>query len=417
MIGNAAVHHLQSDGVSGDRGRLFRQFLLLLAMLVEAGMPIFPRIPLTGLLFVLSLVAALKRGGVDRRTLGLFVLPVLIAAEMLLFHPGDTLEMIASRFINFCSAILIVDMYAGNSAKYFVWDLKPILFLMALQAIGTMVLGTLAEDIFSSVLLDGIVYKTIGFIFTFHYMATDTFVKADGLFFERGVFQLFLNIYLYISLFVLRSKGDALIAVLGILSTWSTTGVVTSVLIFVLAFIVNSRRDHRATFGTVLFVVMLLPALVLVAFENVSDKLYGSGASSATARAFDLESGMAIISEYPVFGLGFSNEAYADALRKQSILYLPNAEAAERPQSNGIMRLFITIGVPLGLLFILGMFRSPLIEHPAVVGTVVFLSLLSEAIVYCPFVLVLIFSGLVRKGHAPSGVSLDMGVGGRRKAV
>ena len=396
--GMATSAGLLGDEAARPRGgwRTFPRLLIFLAMIIEAGLPFIPRVPLTGLLFILSGVAVLLRGGLDRRTLPLFVVPVIVLIEMTFLQEGATPEQIISRFVNLCSVIFLVDLYIREDRNRLADDMRPILRLMAVQGILTAILANGVPSIFSTVPFEYYDYKTILFLFTYHMTAVDTFAKADGFFFERGVFQLFLNLFLYFSLFSYKSRFDAALAALGVLSTWSTTGAVIMVMLFAASALLSPERAANGSrAGTIAFIGILLVALTPLVFYNVQDKLYGDQASSADARQFDFIAGAQIVADNPLVGLGFSNDVFAAAFRAKAALVAGGDLLAERGMSNGILRLFITVGVPLGLILLFGLFNSRLVPNPRVAGLLISTSLISEPIIFCPFILLLVFSGLV----------------------
>lgn len=408
---------LRGDDAARLRGgwRTFPRLLIFLAMIIEAGLPVFPRVPLTGLLFILSGVAVLLRGGLGRPTRPLFFVPVIVLIEMTFLHEGASPEQIISRFVNFCSVIFLVDLYIREDRNRLADDMRPILRLMAVQGIITVILANGAPSFFSAIPLDNYEYKTILFLFTYHTTLIDTFAKADGFFFERGVFQIFLNLFLYFSLFSYRSRFDAALAAMGVLSTWSTTGAVIMVMLFTASALLSPERAaNRSRAGTIAFIGILLVALAPLVFFNVQDKLYGDQASSAYARQFDFIAGAQIVADNPLVGLGFSNDVFAAAFRAKATLAAGGELLAERGMSNGILRLFITVGVPLGFILLFGLFNSRLVPNPRVAGLLISTSLISEPIIFCPFILLLVFSGLVvefrpRRANAPRTSSMPRG--------
>ncbi|MFG1230456.1 O-antigen ligase family protein [Xanthobacter wiegelii] len=399
------------------RFQLIRRALLVLAMLVEAGLPLFPRVPLTGALFAVSLIAFATMGRPTRMTPPLYLVIVIVLLEMMLFQLGTTPEMIISRSCTFLSAVFLVDIYMRKEPDQLGLDLWPIFRFMALQGIGTVILANISEGLFMSANWGDYDYRTIAYVFNYHKIATDAFAKADGFFFERGVFQLFLNLYLYFAIFVYKKKVDIVLAALGVLSTWSTIGVAIMGMLFLLSVVISSgsRSGNQSRMGIIAVIIVLAVPLSSLIVQNIQDKLYGSQSSSADARAFDFAAGMDIVSSHPIVGIGFSNDVFAEEFRQRS--YLAGAgqgrEIADRGMSNGIVRLFLNVGIPVAIIFLFGMFRSRLVQNPLVVGLVLFFSLISEPIIFCPFVLMIIFSGLIPRRRVQQPAQPDVAPQGR----
>ena len=74
--------------------------------------------------------------------------------------------------------------------------------------------------------------------------------------------------------------------------------------------------------------------------------------------------------------------------------------------------MFYSIGIPLTVLFFIGLLQQRFFVHKWMIATLLILSLLSEGIIYCPFLLAIFFSGLKNaKPHrnlasSPSGAEL-----------
>ena len=67
----------------------------------------------------------------------------------------------------------------------------------------------------------------------------------------------------------------------------------------------------------------------------------------------------------------------------------------DRASSNGLIYLTYSLGVPLALVFLAGMFRQRLFPHRVLIGVWLTLSLFGEAIVFTPFVLMFALSAFV----------------------
>ena len=147
--------------------------------------------------------------------------------------------------------------------------------------------------------------------------------------------------------------------------------------------------------------LLVLAPVAWVAQENINDKLFGESRGSAWARQYDLMTGINIIAANPVLGIGFSYERYIDEARQLGYAdtELDDRIIDGRGNTNGIIFLIYSLGIPLALPFLVGMFRQGFFPNRLLVGMLLFLSLMSESIVFTPFFLMIIFSGLLAKSR------------------
>ena len=68
----------------------------------------------------------------------------------------------------------------------------------------------------------------------------------------------------------------------------------------------------------------------------------------------------------------------------------------ERSTSNGIIYLGYTLGLPLAFIFLVGLFRQNFFKDRMLIGLILFLSLLGEALIFTPFLLMIVFCSLAR---------------------
>jgi hypothetical protein len=147
---------------------------------------------------------------------------------------------------------------------------------------------------------------------------------------------------------------------------------------------------------------MVIAALGLVAAANIQDKFTGDSQGSYWARQYDLLTGINVIQQNPIFGIGFDYEQYYRASSQLGFAdtLLPERIIRDRGNSNGIIFLLYSIGIPLSIPFLVGMFRQTLFPNRGLIGVTLFLSFIGESIIFTPFFLMIIFSGLLIKRRA-----------------
>ena len=271
---------------------------------------------------------------------------------------------------------------------------------MAYQAIITFLLALLVPSLFISTGYDGTDYRTILYIFTCHVMADGISIlpRPDGFFWEPGVFQLYLNIYLYLCLFIFKNKWQTIIAVIAILTTQSTTGIVLC-LILISYYVVReyiNKGSLIARFGNFFVSVIILIPLIILASGNIEDKFYGDNKGSSWAREYDLMTGINVVVENPLIGIGFDYGYYYKISRTLGYrdTFLDNEATTDRGNSNGIIFLLYSTGIPLSILFIIGLFKQTFLNHKFLIGLLLLISCSSESLIFTPFFLIFIYSGL-----------------------
>jgi len=389
--------------------------ILILAMLISGGNLLIPRLPVLFIIVLLYLIACDWVLDFRMRMLPILVLLACILLLTILRLTGSDLESTAIRFANFIAGLLLLDLYLSAGAGALRRDLYVILHVMAWQALLTVMLATLFNFLFIPFPVNEPPYSTLLFVFNYHVMLEDStaLIRPDGFFYEPGVFQIYLNIFLYLALFVFRSSWKSALAVVAVFSTQSTTGVLICLTI-VFAYIATrylNRGSLPVRVAKVFVAAILIAALGAIAAVNIQDKLSGDSQGSYLAREYDLFTGMNIIAANPWFGIGFDYDQYYRASSQLGFAdtILPDRILQEHGNSNGIIFLLYSIGIPLGIPFLIGIFRQIFFPNRILMGVVLLLGFFGEAIIFTPFFLLIIFSGLTLKSRTAQVAQLAHG--------
>ncbi|KPP95477.1 hypothetical protein SAMN04515621_2105 [Erythrobacter sp. HL-111] len=378
-----------------------RQVALLAAMLISGGLMIFPREPL--LLLVLVACFAVKNPLEMFRAefAGIWLLLLAVAAVVLIGGESFQPLPMVTRYANFAAGLALLVVYVDERRSTLADDLYWILKLMAFQAILTPVVVILFSRYFTTFEVNDTLYHTLFYVFTYHEFLDFglLFKRPDGFFFEPGVFQIYLNTFLFICLFVRRQRlSDIGLAALAVVATQSTTGAVILVLQFAAAYLRWLKTANRSQkLGVFVFVpIMLLPLAGYMTY-NVTEKFYGVMSGSAEAREYDLRTGLRVTMEKPLTGIGFDYEKYFDVAGRVGYREadLSRENITERNNTNGLVVLLFSVGIPLALVFFYGTLRQRLFSPRWLFGALIVLSLVSESLSLSPFVLMITFSGLL----------------------
>ena len=393
---------------------LLRRTALFLSFLVSGGWLLFPRPPITVLIVVVCLVAGLLKKGLDRRILPVVLLSLLVVLEMVFRPSGLRIESLASKITLFLAAILLVNLYIGEERTTLARDLYPMLIFMALQALATFAIANTVPGLFATTVVEDVPQYHILYILHYHItpltalygITKDPFIRPDGFFWEPGIYQMYLNLLLYLALFVFKNGKHALLALAAVVTTWSTTGMAIAVILLTVYFgrtlgsvgvqqKLTKMALRRLVSVAVIGVIAAVP-VGYVAYNNVVAKFSGSAQGSALVRGQDLYIGINVAIANPLIGIGFDADQYLDAARRLEYgnPILAASATFKRTSSSGILYLLFSMGLPLAIPFLIGLARPRIFPHPALAGTVVFLTQISEPFSLSPFILLLIFSGL-----------------------
>lgn len=373
--------------------------MLFLTILISGGNLLFPRLFILGVVVFCYFIYFKGRFSLKLATVP-FILLLSLLFIISIFHPyGYDLSSLAIRFANFFAALLVLDIYLKSSLSNFKHDLYFLLKFMPLQAILTVLIATFLNFLFINITTDSASFYTFLGVFNYHIIIDNgALIRPNGFFFEPGVFQLYLNLFLYLSLFVYKNKLNTYLAIIAILLTKSSTGVLVLAMIlgwyFMRYYINNGNLLKR--FARLLIATVLLLGFVFLAWDNINEKMHGESKGSFLARQYDTITGFNVAVANPLLGVGFKYENYyvaAEKLGYRDTLF--NGERIKnRDNTNGIVMLFYSMGTPLALIFIFGLFKQKLLDDRFLVALVVFISLFTEALVFTPFFLLFIFSGL-----------------------
>lgn len=326
------------------------------------------------------------------------------AVDVLLIVQGgvSAFPSLVSRTLVFFTSVLLLEVYLKRSIDQFMSDLFGLGRFMAIQAIITFVLGTVTPGLFLAVNINDITYKTIAYVFTYHNIENVgiEYIRPNGFFYEPGVFQIYLSIFLYLCLFWRLNIRWVVVACIAQITLWSTTGLLITMGLLLL----SSKRIYAGTSRVwrpviaIAFMVSLVP-MTYVVVNNVAEKTFGDLRGSNYARLYDLNTGLSIIQRKPFEGIGFSTERY---LEYSNLLggideNLSAALLFERPNTNGLIQALYVIGIPLGGYLLIGLFRQRVFSSKLAMAIILVLSLYAEPLTFTPFFLLILMSWMLKE--------------------
>ncbi len=389
---------------SSNMKLLVTNILLVLAILSSGGSIIFPREPMLILIILMSLYGT--KGNIKKALVPVFSLIILIMS-IAAFQPRGLGQSFFIRLINFIAAFTMLNYLLHQGKSFVLSSLHKLLSFLPYQAIITFVLAKFVPFLFMNIEINGTNYKTIGFLFTYHEMLESdiAFPRPDGFFYEPGVFQFYLNLLLFLNLFVYKNYKFSSLIGLSIFTLQSSTGVLIMLIqiLSLLLFSFEFSRYFKNRITKTALTLILIPPIFLLAQQNIEKKLTGESRGSFLARQYDLLSGVNAVYQNPIIGIGFDYKNYKSIAGSMTfegigIDELPVSAFDDREtNSNGFVFMLYSIGIPISLILIFGMFNSYYFQNRILFGILIVLSLFGEMLVFTPLFLVFIFSGIVSK--------------------
>lgn len=297
---------------------------------------------------------------------------------------------IGFRSVRFLMAFLMLN-YCILKNIDFIEELELVLSIFFVHALANMIVVNTLFDAFLPI--SNSVSRHLYFFFA---QGGDYsgLIRNQGLFWEPGVLQLFMNLYLYILLF--EKKGEKRIltffVVIVIISTFSTVGLILCV-IQLLIYFKPTNKSFYSLAGFVILVGVFYRLLGEQLLQQISYKFTGKGQGSFLARQYDLLSGLNIIHRHPL-GIGFSTEKYLEIVRNNPFRFNIDLDH-KRYSTNGLLILFYSSGVFWGIFWLTRLLKQRLFKNsPLLVNLILAVSLFSEPLFYTPFVLIIVFSSL-----------------------
>jgi len=249
-------------------------------------------------------------------------------------------------------------------------------------------------------------YKTERGIFTLFGLE---FCRNQGLFWEPGVLQVFLNIFFFLNAFIFKKNRFMLVlTAVAIITTYSTTGIAI-LLLQSLVYILKEIKNNK--WLVLIFLFFTIPVIMIFSL-NVEEKVQGAKEASFQKRLFDLTQPFFIAAEHPLTGVGLDLNQF-QKIREEFYFSSDNLDAlqdqigvesktlgTDKGSSNSIMFLCATMGFPTTIIFIFMFFNQQIIiDKKWLLMTIMLISVMSEPLLLRPFFFTFIVSGFTQFFH------------------
>ena len=336
-------------------------------------------------LFIINFFFAVSEQSLDKY---LYYLTVVLSSVMFYVHfknnRGNQIFLLRLNFIlkliffhslvNFIAYFFVNDQLFEISSEYYSCKTYNYLFYYASDEINLSVMNLFGVE----------------------------FCRNQGLFWEPGVLQIYLNLFFFLQAFILKQNRWLFLIGFVILGTYSTTGIL--ILIGQIVYLFIQRFNENKLFLPIIFLSFI--PIYFVFSINVEEKLSGNRVFSFQKRLFDFTQPLFIAASHPLTGVGLDldqfqklrYEFYIDneslELINETLGVSLKAAGTSAGSANSITFLIAAMGFPTGILFVFMFLRQKIInEHRFIFYFIVFASVMAEPLFLRPFFFVFIISG------------------------
>lgn len=262
-------------------------------------------------------------------------------------------------------------------------SLKRVLQFIAVLGLLNIILINIIPELFSDkISATGFSVNTLFYIFNYNSfidIGPLRILRNQGMFWEPGVFQITMNILLYI-LLIEEEKPIAkcLLPIFLVVSTFSTTGFLVMGLIVTFAMhhaINHSHNLIREKLLIFLFTILLIPMI----YTNINHKVAGDGSKSTAMRTYDLYMGINLIAHNPIWGIGPDPKAYLANTKDINMDVYEDIDInVERGNTNTIVSCACYLGIPFTLYFWRMIYHQQLFRKKRLFFSIFVIMFLSE---------------------------------------
>ena len=229
------------------------------------------------------------------------------------------------------------------------------------------------------------------------------FCRNQGLFWEPGVLQGFLNMFFFLEAFIIKKRKSLLLLTAAvILTTYSTTGLALLLIQSVVYVFYEFKKNKWLT----PFVLVLCIPVYMIFSLNVEEKIQGEKEASFQKRYFDLIQPLFIAFENPLTGIGLDAEQFQNMRQEFYISFSSlssiqeqtgiesKVRGTDKGSSNSITFLFAAMGFPTAILLVYMFFKQQIIKEKKWLWMLIMVvSVMSEPLLLRPFFFLFIVSG------------------------
>jgi len=183
------------------------------------------------------------------------------------------------------------------------------------------------------------------------------FIRSFGIFWEPGVFQIYLNIAIIYELFIRKATRwkNIVLLIAGVIITFSTTGYIALLWILLSYFLFEKKEKvTKKNIAAMAFLLLLIIAVFFISdysmlYDAVFGKMTNEESGSVIARSASVFVNLSIFWEHPLVGVGM------DAINQEMVLRsMVMYSKSTTHNTNTLLYPLAAHGILYGGLFILG---------------------------------------------------------------
>jgi hypothetical protein len=404
--------------------KLENLFLLLLIMLTGTVYVVlfgnflnFLSIAVLGLLFIKNLQFKINKNLI----LTYLVITVTLGIVLVMHYFAVPYENDPISYITFYVRCVLVGsflVYLKAKKIDLLTLFRPILKAIAVHAIIAFFLSFFIANFLFNITTENI--YTNSFLYLFFYNSSFnlfgiTFYRNQGIFWEPGILQIYMNLLFFISSFILNQRRWQFISVFLIFTTYSTTGI--GVLLIQLSVILFSKSVSMFQRVIIVFGVgiITLPLFVLNYQSKINDNVDSeSDVTSSVLRIYDFLEGVDLTLAHPFTGVGLSEKSYQKVKNSQNKILNDYSQVFvdniyERRSSNSIMYFLSRFGALFGFIWFYFLYQQKIVNiNRPLFFVIIIISNFSEPLFMTPFFVLLVCSGLYESFRFTSSNTLSL---------
>lgn len=331
-----------------------------------------------------------------------FYITIILLCLLSSVATGTSITKYISFFYRPVFAILIINAFLYDTDLLKLSMAKALKFICKLALIGFVIMPFVHDNLPLMTSSSGFIVRTLGFIintapYTSPYIDfIFPIYRNQGVFTEPGLLGIVANIYLYLLLFEYKYNiKHCWLPVITIITAFSTTGFLilgAQLLIWGLIYVSRNKKSRIKSIAWVCLSLLLVLPLV---YSEVNKKFTREGGSG---REYDTFMAFEVARNNPVIGIGPDKEKYLAETRNYQVIVNDQIRSEERGNSNGLIALFIWMGIPIALLFLYGLYKQKMFDSsPKVFFIILVMAFLGEPNILNDFIFLILVSSLLKK--------------------
>lgn len=337
------------------------------------------------------------------------VIPIILYFMLFIFINNDYRE----RYISYLLLTIPIITYVYTSkikVRDFLNELSKIIFIYSIVTLIIWGIGiVLGDSIFNVVFYNEEYNKPYyNFYNIFSYWQTLSIngikiIKNSGIFVESGRFAVFLIMALFNNIILDKNekKFKNCILFITLITTFSTTGLISGIMIIVIRYLNSSKLNSIHFFKVSIIIIIALFGSIYILNQKINDE-YGS--KSYNTRIVDMKIGIEVLKDRPFIGYGFGN---MNIIGER--LDISNSRGEGNGMSNGITTALIYGGIYFIIYFILAIIVFIKKYNNFTIGIwailIIIFNIVSQPITFDPIVTYLAISSFITKKY----INIDNG--------